>query len=88
MADTDPILREIPKMLRGKSVIARLLRDDDTRARFEAIDESLGRLAPWMPCAKNHLSVADSLMYIRRSQADWRLRLDAALRPDRQFTKF
>jgi ribosomal-protein-serine acetyltransferase len=67
----DPILLDIPTLLRGERVTVRLLQDGDADALFEAVDVSRDRLLPWMPWASEHVSVADSLLYIRRSHADW-----------------
>lgn len=74
MPDRDPLLLDIPTTLRGERVIVRLLEDPDAKALFEAIDASRDHLARWMPWATGHLSVDDSLRYIRRSHADWLLR--------------
>jgi RimJ/RimL family protein N-acetyltransferase len=71
---TDPVLLDIPTVLRGERNIVRLLQDDDAQMLFEAIDESREHLAPWMPWAKDHVSVDDSVRYIRQSHADWLLR--------------
>jgi RimJ/RimL family protein N-acetyltransferase len=67
----DPILLDIPTVLRGERVILRRLEDEDAEALFEAVDESRERLALWMLWERTHLSVTDSLLYIRQSQADW-----------------
>jgi RimJ/RimL family protein N-acetyltransferase/uncharacterized protein (DUF952 family) len=72
--DIDPILIEIPKVVRGERTSVRLLEDADAQALFEAIDESRERLGPWMPWAGRHVSVADSLLYIRQAQAEWLVR--------------
>jgi RimJ/RimL family protein N-acetyltransferase len=72
--DIDPILIDIPTVMRGERATVRLLEDADAQPLFEAIDESRDRLGPWMPWAAHHVSVADSLIYIRQSQAEWLLR--------------
>jgi RimJ/RimL family protein N-acetyltransferase len=72
--NVDPILLDIPNELYGKRVLVRLLRDEDAQALFEAVDESREHLAPWMLWVKDYHSVADTLLYIRRSQAHWLLR--------------
>jgi RimJ/RimL family protein N-acetyltransferase len=74
LSAVDPILLEIPAVLRGERIIVRMLEDDDAQMLFEAIDESREHLARWMPWAKDHVSIDDSLSYIRRSHADWLVR--------------
>jgi RimJ/RimL family protein N-acetyltransferase/uncharacterized protein (DUF952 family) len=70
----DPMLLDIPTVLRGRRVLLRLLTDEDADSLFDAVDESREQLAPWMPWEQAHLSATDSLQYIRQSQADWFLR--------------
>jgi RimJ/RimL family protein N-acetyltransferase len=70
----DPLLIDVPSVLEGERVLLRPLVDSDARALFEAVDQSRSHLAPWMLWAEEHRSVDDSLLYIRRSQAQWILR--------------
>lgn len=46
---------------------------------FDAIAESLPKLQPWMPWAKTHHTVEDSLEYIRQCQVRFLLRTDYAM---------
>src|SRR5260370_11991876 len=73
-ASIDPLLIDVPSVLQGERVLLRPLVDSDARALFEAVDQSRSHLAPWMLWAVAHRSVDDSLLYIRRSQAEWILR--------------
>jgi RimJ/RimL family protein N-acetyltransferase len=70
-AQDDPLLIDIPTELRGERVLVRRLEDSDAPSLFSAIDESRDNLTPWMPWAAGHVSVDDSLVYIRRSGAQW-----------------
>jgi RimJ/RimL family protein N-acetyltransferase len=70
----DPLLIEVPTVLRGEQVLVRPFADADAPGLFEAIEESREHLAPWMPWVHAHRSIDDSLAYIRRSQAQWLLR--------------
>jgi RimJ/RimL family protein N-acetyltransferase len=73
-APDEPILIDIPAELRSERLLVRPLADSDASQLFEAIDESREHLAPWMPWAVSHVSMSDSLVYIRRSAAQWLLR--------------
>jgi RimJ/RimL family protein N-acetyltransferase len=73
-ASIDPLLIDVPSVLQGERVLLRPLVDSDAHALFEAVDQSRSHLAPWMLWAEAHRSVDDSLLYIRRSQAQWILR--------------
>jgi RimJ/RimL family protein N-acetyltransferase len=74
VSSIDPTLIDIPKELRSERVFVRLLEDADAEALFESIEESREPLERWTLWAKDQVGVADSLAYIRRSQADWLLR--------------
>jgi RimJ/RimL family protein N-acetyltransferase len=71
---TDPLLIEVPEVLRGERVLVRPFADADAPALFEAIEESRQHLAPWMPWVHAYGSVENGLEYIRRSRAHWLLR--------------
>ena len=73
-ASIDPLLIDVPSVLQGERVLLRPLVDSDAHTLFEAVDQSRSHLAPWMLWAEAHCSVDDSLLYIRRSQAEWILR--------------
>lgn len=70
----DPLLIEVPAVLRGERVLLRPFDDADAEALFAAVNASRDHLAPWMPWATAHVSIDDSLLYIRRSRAQWILR--------------
>ena len=79
MADSDPILVEVPTEWRGPRVLLRPFAETDAAAVWHAIEESRALLTPWMPWTPGQRSEADSLRYIRQCISHWAVRDDLAL---------
>ena len=69
-----PILRELPEELPGERVALRPYRPGDGAQVWEAIQESLPELRPWMPWAHDHIPPTETEEVIRRFAAQWVLR--------------
>ncbi|HEX6506580.1 MAG TPA: GNAT family protein [Chloroflexota bacterium] len=65
-----------PGALEGERIVVRPYVDDDAPAMFEAIQESIEHLRPWMPWADTYHTVEDSVEYIRQCQVRFQLRTD------------
>ena len=74
MSSERHILMAVPDRFVGDRVVVRAFTDDDAAPLFAAIQESRTHIQPWLPWADQHRSVADTLEFIRRTQARWILR--------------
>jgi RimJ/RimL family protein N-acetyltransferase len=74
MSSARRILIAVPDRFVGDRVIVRPFTDDDAAPLFAAIQESRAHIQTWLPWADQHHSVADTLEFIRRTQARWILR--------------
>ena len=74
MPDDHPILKPAPGRLVGERIVLRSFVDADADELHTAIRESVEHVRPWMPWYDKHGSVADTLAYIRRTQAEFLLR--------------
>jgi RimJ/RimL family protein N-acetyltransferase len=79
MADTPPILIDLPDRLVGDRVVVRPWAEADTRELWEAVDVSREHLEPWMPWVEAYHNPDAALEYVRRSAARWLLREDLAV---------
>lgn len=75
----EPLLLEFPDELLGPRVCVRPYRPGDGAQMFEAVQESLAELRPWMVWADNHAKPEDSELTIRRIRAKWDSREDLGL---------
>jgi RimJ/RimL family protein N-acetyltransferase len=71
MADTPPILRDIPDQIESERLILRPPRPGDGALVNTAIHESLAELRPWMPWAMADNRIEDSEIFARRAAADY-----------------
>ena len=76
---TSPILIDIPEEVIGFRVLLRPYRPEDAAALWEAIQESLEHLAPWMPWVHDYHSLDVARAYVARARARWLLREDLAV---------
>lgn len=74
-----PILLDLPERLVGERVVVRPWLPGDGAALYEAVQESLDHLHPWLPWGPTHGSVEDSEARVRRFYANWILREDMPL---------
>ncbi len=74
LSDERPILRPAPGQLVGERIVVRGYTDADAEVLNEAIQESIEHLRPWMPWCDQHATVADTLVYVRRAQAEYIMR--------------
>jgi len=66
----------VPNEVRGRRILLRPLRLRDARAVWDAIEESRGRLEPWMAWARQSRSPEGERAAIRRMRERWRSRED------------
>jgi len=71
-----PILRDLPAELTGERVVVRPFRAGDGAALYEAIQESLEHIKPWLPFGPSHKCPDDSEEYVRSAAARWITRKD------------
>jgi ribosomal-protein-serine acetyltransferase len=71
-SDTDTL--PIPGPLFGDRIVVRAYTEEDAPAMFEAINESIAHLRPWMPWADTHRTIDDSLEFIRQCTVGFLLR--------------
>ncbi len=76
MPAVDPLLIELPQALVGDRVVVRPWRAGDGPALYEATQESLEHIAPWLPWGPVHDSPESSEKFVRRWSARWDLRED------------
>lgn len=76
---TTPILREFPDQFATERLIVRAPRRGDGVAVYEAIEESLAELRPWMPWAWETPHPERSEEFARRAAARFALREDLPL---------
>lgn len=74
MPDSRPILLDVPDRLVGERVVVRAYSEEDVVPQYEAIQESIEHLRPWMPWYDQHESTTDTRAFVRRSMAQWILR--------------
>jgi len=79
VADSDPVLVEVPTEWRGSRVLLRPFAETDAAAVWQAIEESRALLTPWMPWTPDQRSEADSLRYIRQCISHWAVRDDLTI---------
>jgi RimJ/RimL family protein N-acetyltransferase len=79
MSASDTRTLPIPGPLFGDRIVVRAYTEEDAPAMFEAINESIEHLRPWMPWAESHRTVEDSLEYIRQCQVGFLLRSNFAM---------
>ena len=79
MRRPDPILRDIPEWFESERLIIRPPRVGDGAAAYEAIEESLTELKPWMPWVHEERSIDVSEAYARQAHADFLARRDLPL---------
>ena len=79
MPAQSPLLIALPDELEGASVCLRPYRMDDAVALWEAVEESRGHLAPWMPWVHDYQEPDDAREFLVRSRARWQLREDLAV---------
>ncbi|MGH2448390.1 MAG: GNAT family N-acetyltransferase [Chloroflexota bacterium] len=76
---SDAILLDLPEQLVGERVIVRPMRDEDAEGMFEAVQESVDRIRPWMIWSDQYHQPSDALAYIRRCRGNWVTREDIPL---------
>jgi RimJ/RimL family protein N-acetyltransferase len=79
MADTPPILIDLPDQLVGNRVVVRPWDEADARELWEAVDASREHLEPWMPWVEAYHNPDAAMEYIRRSAGRWMLREELAV---------
>lgn len=79
MADTHPILIDLPDQLVGERVIVRPWAESDGMELWEAVDSSRDHLEPWMPWVDRYRNPDNAVEYTRRKGAQWLLREDLAV---------
>lgn len=72
----DPILIDLPPTLTGEKVVVRPWRAGDGAALFEAVQESLDHVRPWLPWGPLHQTPESSEVFVRRWRSRWDLRED------------
>lgn len=78
-SDVPPILRDLPEQIVGERVLLRPYRSGDGQELWEAVNESLEHLLPWLPWGEKHAAPADSEAFVRQSQVKWLAREDLGL---------
>ena len=73
------LLLDLPEALVGERVVVRPWRPGDGAALYEAVQESLDHILPWLPWGPTHSSPAESEAMVRRWRARWDLREDLAV---------
>ncbi|MGE3268204.1 MAG: GNAT family N-acetyltransferase [Chloroflexota bacterium] len=79
MDSLPPILVDLPEQLDGERVSVRPWLEGDSRALWDAVDESRNHLEPWMPWMDGYNNPDDALEYTRRAYARWLVREDLAV---------
>ena len=74
-----PILRDFPESFETERLLIRSPLPGDGPDMHAAVNESLGELTPWMPWPKEHRSVEDSEVSVRRARARFVAREDLML---------
>jgi RimJ/RimL family protein N-acetyltransferase len=69
-----PILLDLPEVLTGERLIVRQWRAGDGQALYEAVQESLEHILPWMPWGPQHDSPEASEKLVREWKAKFDLR--------------
>jgi RimJ/RimL family protein N-acetyltransferase len=77
--DIQPLLLELPEALVGEKVVVRPWRSGDGLALYEAVQESLDHILPWLPWGPKHSSATESELMVRRWRANWDLREDLSV---------
>jgi RimJ/RimL family protein N-acetyltransferase len=72
-----PILLDLPEILLGERIAVRSWKAGDGLRLYEAVQESLLHLLPWLPWGPGHESPAVSEQMCREWHARWELREDA-----------
>lgn len=75
----EPLLLDLPEELLGPRVLLRPYRPGDGQLMFEAVNESLATLMPWLPWAVKHETPEDSELVCRRLTSKWHSREDLTL---------
>ena len=76
MPEFDPILIDLPEALVGDRVIVRPWKAGDGAALYDAVQESLEHIRPWLPWGPTHDSPETSEKHVRRWRTRWDLRED------------
>jgi RimJ/RimL family protein N-acetyltransferase len=71
---TSPILLDLPEVLTGDRIVLRVWRPGDGKALYDAIQESLDHILPWMPWGPQHDRPEVSEKLIREWIAQFMLR--------------
>lgn len=79
MSPPDPILHDIPEWYESERLIIRPPQAGDGPAVYEAIEESLTELEPWMPWVHEERSIDVSEAHARQAHADFLARRDLPL---------
>lgn len=69
-----PILLDLPEVLTGDRIIVRQWRHGDGQALYEAVQESLEHILPWMPWGPHHDTPEASEKFVREWRAQFDLR--------------
>jgi RimJ/RimL family protein N-acetyltransferase len=77
--DIDPLLVELPEFLDGPRIRIRPYRAGDGQAMYEAVNEDVAHLLPWMVWAPKHTSPEASELVVRRCRANWETREDLTM---------
>lgn len=72
----EPLLLELPTLLRGEKVELRAYSNTHAHAIWQAVKTSRAHLAPWMPWVNTWTEAVEGERYVRRMQAAWLKRED------------
>lgn len=72
----DPLLADVPETLQTARLVLRAARPGDGAALHESVQQSLGRLRPWMPWAQSETTPEASEAVVRRMHGQFALRQD------------